>query len=853
MRAERCPFDGGAIADALFIALCCLALVMLIGAYPVVAAECVRYQDLTRLQARLDFPCIYSASCDVSVQDGRAYIIECDGFLSIYDVTNPYQPVALLRGYKMPNGAWDQSKAFGSVLIFHTFRDLYFMDMSNPASPTCIGSYHLEDPNDYIQTWVRIGTVFYLAVAHGIESEHNGRLVILDCANVQSPQQVGSIALGDVTYGLVAAGSCVGVTSPPGVISLYDVSDVLHPVCATTLNLPGYSCRAADGTTMAIAGLKEVVLMDVSDPWRATVIGTGTAPSYVGAVLLRGALAYATCTNTTLQVMDFSDPTRPAVVTPIGDVMPVLRLGAAGDGLWAIGGPNYNTVFFLRSGIASPAHTCAAIGALGSRFMGVTGSRACSVNDAAIFSVLDATDPLAPAVTGSIQLPGAVRNLAVTGDVSLAVIGNTLHVVDTSEPTAPSLRDTLYRPGGINDVAAKPGIAAILEGASDGNISGGITIVDTSNPDSLRISGYLPFEWGQGSSIAIAGSRAYVAWWVYAGPGMGYFNEIHVIDISVPSQPRLVRGVYWDGFSSEVDEMTATGELLFVNARGVVHMFDIADPDVVRAVGTLSTRGIVSSLALSGRTLYAAGRDGGPLVEMFDLTDVSHPAVLGNVLLGDKATSVAVIGDYVWLGENAGLEISRVQCATGVPIVLRRFVSRRDEDAVIIEWSVDDPGGVSTYRLEGRASGATWAVPFSASDPGAFRAEDRTPVALGGDPIYLLYHRDLSGDWTLLGETGPANDTPGHTLRLYSAAPNPFNPRTTIRFDLPAAGQAQLSVYDLAGRLVRVLVEGEIPAGSHEAVWDGRDSTGRSSPSGSYLARLVAGGKVEVVRMGLVR
>ena len=63
----------------------------------------------------------------------------------------------------------------------------------------------------------------------------------------------------------------------------------------------------------------------------------------------------------------------------------------------------------------------------------------------------------------------------------------------------------------------------------------------------------------------------------------------------------------------------------------------------------------------------------------------------------------------------------------------------------------------------------------------------------------------------------------------------------------------RLAVYDIAGRLIRVLVEGEVAAGSHQAVWDGRDATGRAAPSGSYLARLVAGGKVEVVRMGLVR
>jgi hypothetical protein len=57
----------------------------------------------------------------------------------------------------------------------------------------------------------------------------------------------------------------------------------------------------------------------------------------------------------------------------------------------------------------------------------------------------------------------------------------------------------------------------------------------------------------------------------------------------------------------------------------------------------------------------------------------------------------------------------------------------------------------------------------------------------------------------------------------------------------------------VAGRLVRTLVADSVPQGSHEAVWDGRDAAGREIGSDSYLARLEFGGKVETVRMGLVR
>ena len=68
--------------------------------------------------------------------------------------------------------------------------------------------------------------------------------------------------------------------------------------------------------------------------------------------------------------------------------------------------------------------------------------------------------------------------------------------------------------------------------------------------------------------------------------------------------------------------------------------------------------------------------------------------------------------------------------------------------------------------------------------------------------------------------------------------PNPFNPRTTIAFELAEPGQIVLSVVDLRGRLVRVLESGTRPTGRHQATWDGQDSEGRAVPAGTYFCRL---------------
>jgi len=53
--------------------------------------------------------------------------------------------------------------------------------------------------------------------------------------------------------------------------------------------------------------------------------------------------------------------------------------------------------------------------------------------------------------------------------------------------------------------------------------------------------------------------------------------------------------------------------------------------------------------------------------------------------------------------------------------------------------------------------------------------------------------------------------------------PNPFNPSTTIEFQLPQASHVTLKIYDLQGRLVKTLADGEFPAGTHRVKWDGRD------------------------------
>jgi hypothetical protein len=95
-------------------------------------------------------------------------------------------------------------------------------------------------------------------------------------------------------------------------------------------------------------------------------------------------------------------------------------------------------------------------------------------------------------------------------------------------------------------------------------------------------------------------------------------------------------------------------------------------------------------------------------------------------------------------------------------------------------------------------------------------------------------------------------------FRLYVNYPNPFNAGTTIRLDIPTTTDMQLDIYDIRGKRIVRLLDGNIDAGIHSFSWQGRDSSGDPVPSGIYICRMEARSSdgsryMKSVKMGLVR
>jgi len=96
------------------------------------------------------------------------------------------------------------------------------------------------------------------------------------------------------------------------------------------------------------------------------------------------------------------------------------------------------------------------------------------------------------------------------------------------------------------------------------------------------------------------------------------------------------------------------------------------------------------------------------------------------------------------------------------------------------------------------------------------------------------------------------SEKPG-SFSLGQNAPNPFNPTTTISYDLPQATEVRLQIYNVLGQNVKTLVDDFQEAGAHNVIWNGTDNTGTQVASGIYFYRIEAGSFTDTRKMMMLK
>jgi hypothetical protein len=166
------------------------------------------------------------------------------------------------------------------------------------------------------------------------------------------------------------------------------------------------------------------------------------------------------------------------------------------------------------------------------------------------------------------------------------------------------------------------------------------------------------------------------------------------------------------------------------------------------------------------------------------------------------------------------------------PVAVSLFRLEGGAGSVSINW--ESASADAQFRLLRMDDATGVEVDFEATAPGTYAAVDHV---VAGTHEYQLHGRQGTEDWELMRSENVSVSPSAFGNRILNNYPNPFNPKTAIRFSLEQSGEVQVSVFDLQGRHVANLFEGIKTAGEHELSWDAQ-----GVGSGIYFVRLIGEG-----------
>jgi hypothetical protein len=338
--------------------------------------------------------------------------------------------------------------------------------------------------------------------------------------------------------------------------------------------------------------------------------------------------------------------------------------------------------------------------------------------------------------------------------------------------------------------------------------------------------------------IVLAGSMAFVAI---------YNDGLLILDIDDPTTPEELSRLDTDGL---VWRLAVSGTMVYISQRGSpdnLLIVDASDPRVPVLVGNLSLGIVVETLAVQGDYVFLACY-GESLLRIIDVSDPAHPVEVGNYTTQGTPRELVVANNLVYISDGSsspgdfGLRIFDVSDPTN-PLQIAAYA-----DPAIDEFAI--------YGTLLFAPDSLWldvfdiSVPVSRTYVGRFYHEGIVGLSANDTVVYAANGNNglaVIGCENSIDVMSPGSTSPD-AFALLSTAPNPFNPTTAIHYSIDRAREVRLSVFDVGGRLIRVLADGTQSAGEHCLVFDGMDLT-----SGMYFVTLEGAGQRDVKKIILLK
>jgi choice-of-anchor B domain-containing protein len=344
---------------------------------------------------------------------------------------------------------------------------------------------------------------------------------------------------------------------------------------------------------------------------------------------------------------------------------------------------------------------------------------------------------------------------------------------------------------------------------------GGLQIFDLSDlPNSVtELPAYTGLSTSHNIYIDVEDSMLYAE-----GEGSAIIRAISLAD---PEHP-----VQLSTFGLECHDIYARNDTVYVSEgnHGSIGIYDLSDPTIPTFISRINvpSSGYVHNTWLSddGNFLMSTEETPGKTVKYWNIQNLDN-ASIADTYLGQNnlAHNAHIKGNYAYLSHyESGLKVLDI--------------SNPD--------SIFEVGYYDTYP-QGESpnfNGAWGAFPFFGS--GKVLISD---IQTG---LYVVYFKETATHI----KSSPKLPTDYLLEKNY---PNPFNPTTTVVYQLSRQSEVQIEIYNLLGQKVRTLLNERKEPGAYEAVWDGKNDHGKQVGSGIYLYRMVANEFVQVRKMILMR
>jgi hypothetical protein len=515
---------------------------------------------------------------------------------------------------------------------------LAILNISNPASPVCVGRILLYDE---IQSIYASGGFAYVA---------DYRLEIVDVRNPAQPRLVSSYDTSDAAFDVYVANNLAYVADRYSGLQIIGVSNPSAPVRRGFYNTPGESygvwvsgnyAYVADGPS--VGGPLKII--DVSDPTRPVLRGSGNVRGYPRDVVISGGRAYIAYSGPSwsgLQISNVSDPTSPTTLGHYDTTDAASGIFVAGTLAYVAAGSNGLRILNV-SNPSAPSLVGTFWTGGKARAVTVSGTRAYVGDDWKDLQIVNVATPGSPALLGSYTTPGDAQGVRVSGGIAYVADQNTgLYTIDIGNPTNPRVLGRCQTPGQGWNVAVNNRYAYVAAR------TGGLHVIDLLNPASPTLVRTCTLV-GEAYAVQVVGNRAYVGHGTYA------MNAgLQVYDLAIPSSPTTRAVVTLPDEAKDV--YVADGYAYVAADWSGLQVVDVRNPNAPALLGSYKTNRNFDGVWVSGNVVYAAEWNGS--LRVLDVSRPSSPTLLVSVTPAGGA--VCVSGGYAWLDGN-GLEVYDVK------------------------------------------------------------------------------------------------------------------------------------------------------------------------------------------------